>query len=119
MGDFAGPLLSSDNLLSSENNETARDELNDRQYLGSLESDTTFVPLHPLGVKPSGNAFTADSNIRTAIGSFSQIPDELIVLILETLDQETLVNLGTTCKTFYAFSRTEDLWKALFIQYDP
>jgi len=83
-----------------------------------INGDVPFVPLHPSGIKPSGNAFTATSNLRAATGTFALIPDELILLILETLDQSCLLALGATCKALYAFTKTEDLWKALFILYD-
>ena len=79
--------------------------------------DAPSIPVHPLGIKPSGNAFTATTNLRAAIGRFESLPDELILSLLETLDQLSLVNLGSTCRALYAFCRTEDLWKALFIRY--
>ena len=74
------------------------------------------IPPHPLGIKPSGNAYTASRNIRPAIGSLAILPDELIIQLLEYLDARELVSLGSTCKALYAFGRSEDLWKALFIQ---
>lgn len=77
----------------------------------------TVVPPHPLGIKPAGNAYTSSSNIRSTIGIFASLPDELIVQILEHLDSTSLLQLGATCKVLYAFSRLEDLWKALFIGY--
>ena len=73
------------------------------------------VPHHPLDIKPSGNAFTAVKNIKADAGSFSCMPDELIVQVLEHLNRKSLVELGRTCKALYAFSRVEDLWKALFL----
>ena len=73
------------------------------------------IPGHPLGVKPSGNALLAAENLRHAVGTFNLLPDELILMLLESLDGPSLLNIGRTCKAFYAFTRAEDLWKALFI----
>ena len=77
------------------------------------------VPIHPLGVRPAGNAYTAIENLKSAAGSFSYFPDELLVSILEFLDAKALVDLGSTCRALYAFSRLEDLWRTIFIQYVP
>lgn len=74
------------------------------------------IPTHPLGVKPSGNGLTASWNLRSAIGYWGILPDELIALLLETLDAKTLRQLGSTCKALYAFTRSEELWKAVFIE---
>ena len=74
-----------------------------------------MVPAHPLNVKPLGNAFTTDDNIRTRAGSFALLPDELIAQIMEWLDPFRLLQLGCTCKALYAFSRQEDLWKMLYL----
>jgi hypothetical protein len=75
------------------------------------------IPGHPLGVKPSGNALFAAVNLRNAIGTFGLLPDELILILLEFLDCPSLLQLGRTCKAFYAFTRAEDLWKTIFIRY--
>ncbi|KAL4953010.1 hypothetical protein BDW69DRAFT_12551 [Aspergillus filifer] len=95
--------------------------------LGSHANDNTFdespahdaIPGHPLGVKPSGNALLASENLRNAIGTFNLVPDELILILLEFLDSRSLLQLGQTCKAFYAFTRAEDLWKTLFISASP
>ena len=82
-------------------------------------SDTSgaAVPRHPLGVRPSGNSYAAESDDRHAIGLFSILPDELILQLLDYFCADSLLRFGATCKALYAFSRTEDLWKALFIEY--
>lgn len=80
--------------------------------------DVDAIPSHPLGVKPSGNGLLATQNLRPAMGAFAFLPDEMIVLLLETFDASCLKSLGATCKALYAFTRIEDLWKALFIEYD-
>ena len=84
---------------------------------GDGESPVTMVPIHPLGIKPAGNAYTSSTNIRSTIGAFATLPDELIIRVLDYLDAPSLLQLGTTCKALYAFCRLEDLWKALFIGY--
>ncbi|CAG7951225.1 unnamed protein product [Penicillium nalgiovense] len=76
------------------------------------------IPSHPLGVKPSGNALLATWSLRSAIGTFQHLPDELILLLLEGFDGPSLLTIGRTCKAFYAFTRAEELWKALFVR-DP
>jgi hypothetical protein len=74
------------------------------------------IPPHPLGVKPSGNKYTATESAREAIGLFQILPDEVLAILLEYLDSRLLRYLGSTCKALYAFCSSEDLWKALFIE---
>jgi hypothetical protein len=74
------------------------------------------IPTHPLGVKPAGNAYTSAINSKAHAGSFSRLPDELIAHLLESLDARDLCALGGTCRALYAFSRSEELWKALFVE---
>lgn len=75
------------------------------------------VPVHPLGVKPLGNSYTASANSKTKTGVFARLPDELVALLLESLKARDLRLLGASCKALYAFTRAEELWKALFIEY--
>ena len=82
----------------------------------AIEESSVSIPLHPLGVKPAGNQYTATSNARHRVGSFQIWPDEILALFLEYLDSQELRLLGSTCKFLYAFGRTEDLWKTLFIE---
>ena len=84
----------------------------------SEEYDSLTVPPHPLGIKPTGNVYTATENIKPAAGFFMRLPDELIIQVLESLDAASLQCLGCTCKALYAFSRFEDLWKTLCIEYE-
>ncbi|EFR03612.1 F-box protein [Nannizzia gypsea CBS 118893] len=77
------------------------------------------IPVHPLGVKPSGNGLAAVGDIRPAMGVFALLPDELVLTLLESFDASTLSRLGMTCRALYAFTRAEELWKALFIQASP
>ncbi|KAG4441321.1 hypothetical protein IFR05_003184 [Cadophora sp. M221] len=82
----------------------------------SIEESPNAIPPHPLGVKPAGNQYTATSIARNFIGSFRRFPDEILALFLEYLDSYKLRYLGTTCKFLHAFCRSDDLWKALFIE---
>ncbi len=82
------------------------------------DKDITIVS-HPLGIKPSGNAYSAEINIKASTGDLRFLPDEVICQVLEYLDASSLQNVGTTCKFFYAFSRLEDLWKSLCIEHLP
>ncbi|TGO62931.1 hypothetical protein BCON_0016g00240 [Botryotinia convoluta] len=81
-----------------------------------IEESSVSIPPHPLGVKPLGNQYTATSNARYAIGSFQILPDEVVAILLESLDPELLALLGSTCKFLYAFTRSEEIWKPLFIE---
>jgi len=86
----------------------------------SVALDADSIPTHPLGVKPLGNQYLTDGpNSRANIGGWRLLPDEVITLILENFDQKCLLNLGHTCKFFYAFCHSEELWKSLFLQYVP
>jgi hypothetical protein len=81
------------------------------------ENAASYIPLHPLGVKPAGNQYSATTNSRQALGlSFQAWPDEIIALFLDYLEPKELVRLGATCKFLYAFCRADDLWKNLFIE---
>ncbi|KAG9201547.1 hypothetical protein G6514_005554 [Epicoccum nigrum] len=83
------------------------------------EEVATAVPPHPLGVKPAGNAYTASDNLKSRCGSFARLPDELLNHILESFDADALVRLGSTCRALYAFTRLDELWRALFVGSSP
>lgn len=55
-------------------------------------------PIHPLNVKPSGNAYLAERNLKSACGLFGVLPDEVLVQVLGFLDAPALNYLGSTCK---------------------
>ena len=76
----------------------------------------TIVSIHPLGVKPSGNAFAADFDLKAAAGLFAILPDELWLCVLECLDPPSLVKLGGTCRALFAFSQFDDLWKTFMVR---
>lgn len=74
--------------------------LGDSKYREAVRSDSNShaVATHPLGVKPSGNAFIADKDLRCACGRFGILPDEVLIQILGLLDAPALRLLGSTCK---------------------
>lgn len=82
------------------------------------DAETEIIQPHPLRIKPSGNAFTSSTNLRdTSCGQLALFPDELILQVLGYLVADDLNALAATSKALYGFSRTEELWKALFIGY--
>lgn len=74
------------------------------------------VRRHPLGVRPSGNALTSAVSAKDATGLFARLPDELLMQMLESFDAPTLLRLGASCRALHAFTRAEDLWRALFVE---
>jgi len=81
------------------------------------QEEEVMIPPHPLGIKPSGNAFSASYNSKSVTGYFTILTDDLLIQILELLDAPSLLCSGATCKALYAFSRFEDLWKSLLLRY--
>jgi hypothetical protein len=86
------------------------------ESLDFSESELLAIPLHPLGVRPSGNQYTAEKNDRYSIGTLQLLPDEVLAICLEYFDSVQLQMLGSSCKFLYAFCRCEDLWKTLFLE---
>ncbi|RMY42418.1 hypothetical protein D0865_11988 [Hortaea werneckii] len=78
--------------------------------------DSSLVIRHPLGVRPSGNALTSSVNLKPASGTLAALPDELLIQLLETFEAPDLLRLGGTCRALYAFTRSEELWRALFVE---
>ncbi|KAF1989655.1 Clavaminate synthase-like protein [Aulographum hederae CBS 113979] len=83
------------------------------------EDAPAAIPPHPLGIKPSGNAYTSSVDHKAAAGNFAKLPDELLIQLLELLEAPDLIRLGQVCKALYAFTRAEELWKALFVESLP
>lgn len=82
-----------------------------------LSSSEPSVPIHPLGIKPLGNLFLASGpNARNCIGTFQNLPDEVLAVLLEYLDQGIVRKLGYTCKFLFAFCSADDIWKTLFLE---
>ena len=82
------------------------------------DSSEDALPSHPLKVRPGGNAYEeeAGSNLKWSAGVFAALPDELLAHFLDYLTASDLITLGSTCKALYAFTRSEELWKTLFIE---
>lgn len=78
--------------------------------------DSSLVRRHPLGLRPSGNALTSTVNLKLSFGLFAYLPDELLSQFFEYLDPATLLRFGGTCRGIYAFTRNEELWRALFVE---
>ena len=68
---------------------------------------------HPLGIRPGGNALTSTENDATASGSFVLLPDALLLVVLEYLDQADLIALGSTCRSLFAYCSYDQLWRDL------
>ncbi|KAG8624862.1 hypothetical protein KVT40_006613 [Elsinoe batatas] len=83
------------------------------------EESVSTTLRHPLGVRPSGNAYLAPRNAKKAAGGFAILPDELIAILLESLDAPSLLRLGGACRALHAFTRNEELWRALFTESSP
>jgi hypothetical protein len=93
-----------------------KSEASKSEALSVADGHLATVPTHPLGVKPAGNAYTSATDSKANAGSFSSLPDELVILLLESLKARDLCVLGATCRAMYAFSRAEELWRALFVE---
>ena len=84
---------------------------------GVVAQSSLMVPVHPLGVKPNGNALTASKSLRDHLGFFSILFDETILLLLEWLEAKSLVALGSSCRGLFAYCSSDQLWRELFILY--
>lgn len=79
-------------------------------------SHSSSIPSHPLGVKPLGNRYLSTGpNARASVGTWAILPDEMLTVVLEHLEKSEVLNLGSTCKFFYAFCHPDELWKSLFL----
>jgi hypothetical protein len=103
-----------------ENDDVAVLSTSKRRKLEAVVQDegSLTVTSHPLNLKPSGNVFAAERDIKMSMNIFARLPDELLLQVMEWLEPVDLIRLGSTCKAFYAFCTAEDLWKTLFIEYD-
>lgn len=75
---------------------------------------------HPLGVRPSGNALTAEGQVSAmrALGALANLSDDLVLVLLEYLDQAALANLGSTCRALFAYCSYDQLWRELAVRTD-
>jgi hypothetical protein len=90
-------------------------ESNSTRPLAAEESPLA-APSHPLGIKPSGNAYIATEDLRTRMGALALLSDEVLLDLLGYFDAPSLLRVGACCKALYAFARVEDLWKCLLIE---
>jgi len=80
---------------------------------------TQRIVRHPLGVKPSGNAYTSSWNSKCSAGYLARLPDELLMHFLDYLEAKELGELGQTCRFLYAFCHSDELWRSLFVESRP
>lgn len=85
------------------------------------DDDETVIAVtpHPLMVKPSGNAITSQINVKKNAGYFARLPDELTMLLIESLEPHELLRVGHCCKFLYACTFLDELWRALFVRASP
>ncbi|KAI8965951.1 Clavaminate synthase-like protein [Daldinia sp. FL1419] len=92
-------------------------ENGDDLYLTATGVSSDSIPVHPMGVKPLGNQYFASGpTARQSLGFLTQLPDEMILQILEYFDIKTLKDVGFTCRFLYAFCHLDELWKTLFLE---
>jgi hypothetical protein len=97
--------------------DTRLDNVSDANGIGFPGDPVSSVPLHPLGVKPLGNRYLSTvRDARECIGPVGALPDEVLTILLEYLDYESVRLLGYTCKFLLALCSSEELWKALFLE---
>ena len=94
---------------------TANESQAEDQTTVSLVDVEFDIQPHPLGVRPSGNALTANEDLRCNLGVLSLLPDQLVLTILEWLDENALLRLGAACRALYAYSTCDQLWRDLWI----
>ncbi|KAK5939747.1 hypothetical protein PMZ80_008129 [Knufia obscura] len=96
--------------VSVEDGTTSSDIIYDAEIPGES------LKRHPLGVRPSGNALTADQDLSLSMGIFGRLPDSLVLLLLEFLDQKALLRLSHTCKGLFAFATHDQIWRELALR---
>ncbi|EXJ81097.1 hypothetical protein A1O3_07385 [Capronia epimyces CBS 606.96] len=79
------------------------------------DASETQTDQHPLGIRPAGNALTSRENAQGFMGLFANVPDALLLMVLEYLDQPSLVSLGSTCRGLYAFCSFDQLWRDIAV----
>ena len=80
--------------------------------------------IHPLGVRPSGNALTSsredvERRVRTkeqGLGALATLGDTLLLRVLESCAPRTLAALAQTSKAMRAFATHADVWKAAVLE---
>ncbi|CAR30549.1 KLTH0H12562p [Lachancea thermotolerans CBS 6340] len=82
----------------------------------------TIAPIHPLGVKPSGNIYLhnnlkeLDLSRKRQLGHLAALSEEILALALSFIDSPSdLVSLGHSSRVLYAYTYNEELWRKLYI----
>ena len=80
--------------------------------------------IHPLGVRPSGNALTSsredvERRVRRkeqGLGAFAALGDALLLRVCESCTPHALAALAQTSKAMRAFATHADVWKAAVLE---
>lgn len=80
-----------------------RKKLNDVHY--------HLAPVHPHGVRPSGNSLFSHSTRQSSLGLLSLLSDELLLSILSLLEPEQWARLQSVSHACRAFALYEPHWK--------
>ncbi|SCU90871.1 LAME_0E10352g1_1 [Lachancea meyersii CBS 8951] len=82
----------------------------------------TFAPSHPLGVKPSGNAFLEENRAELVkqrvkvLGRLGGLSEEVLTYIISLVDDpKDLLSLGHASRVLYAYTYSEELWRKLYV----
>ena len=79
-----------------------------------------FTPIsNPLQIQPLGNLLFRPQHRRTRVeglGRLGALPDELLLSsIFSILEGEDLVRCGGVSRAFFAWTKVEGIWKAVYI----
>lgn len=85
-------------------------------------SPFTSAPVHPLGIKPSGNALLDGADPTTTgklrkklLGDLALLPENILMEIIGNLDDPRDVqNLGCASRLLYAYAYDEELWRKMY-----
>ncbi|SCV04936.1 LANO_0G14708g1_1 [Lachancea nothofagi CBS 11611] len=82
----------------------------------------TFAPTHPLGIKPSGNAFfeedlkEVEKHKQKLLGKFGKFPEDLLIHLISFIESpRDLLALGSASRVFYAYTYSEELWRKFYV----
>jgi hypothetical protein len=99
------------------NDESPRDAPRKRaRFDQQVDLTDTASGEHPLRVQPLGQQFVQTSAVRTsraALGSFAQLDDDGLLVLLAHLDARGLLQLASTTPAMLAFCYDESLWRTL------
>ncbi|KAI0203892.1 hypothetical protein F4808DRAFT_416187 [Astrocystis sublimbata] len=101
-------------LLTEDQSHGGAGSLSERDELSAAVDS---IPTHPMGLKPLGNLYFSNGpNARGHTGFVGQLPDEMILHVLEYFDSDSLRCFASTCRFLYAFGQLDDPWKTLFLE---